>query len=1220
MKTTFKLFLILFFAGCFSLLISGNGLQTKSKSKVLNPLKTQPESANPVTSYYQGMILLKVKQDIKIPFPQAGKVSFGIASLDAVAAEYNIKSLEKRFKQRSVPKNSGLPDLSRIYRVTFSDDLDVLEVAKHFDADPCIEYAEAVPINKVFEVPNDNMYDQLQHLLQIKAEAAWDIHKGENGTEEVIIGIVDTGIDWKHEDLSENSWQNMGEDLDGDGSTMVFDGSEWVLDPDDINGIDDDNNGYIDDLIGWDFYDWSLSGNGSDPGPFPTNPVFYHGTHVGGIAAGRTNNGIGISSISWNVKYLNVQAATNMNSVAFGYDGIIYAAEMGAHIINCSWGGSFFSQAYEEIIAYASGLGSIVVCAAGNDFEDLVFYPSGYPGSVSVASLSQNDIKSSYSNYSAAVDVAAPGGGLEGGILSTDPYDEYALRSGTSMASPLVAGLMALIRSYHPEWTSEEVIAQLIYTADNIDTINPYFEHKLGAGRINAFRALAMSNVQIPEELEFEVMTYDITDQDGNNKLEAGDTVTVDFSLRNFNSFVGCNQVSFELSSDDNCIQMITSVYQHDVDPDGKIIIEDAMKFVISSEATNHLTQIKLSINASIPITLGQEFILYLAIEPAGILVYDAFERQRDLSGKYIYEFLKQIGYDVTYSNDLPENLEGYESVFACFGNMGLNFDQGFYSIHDLTILRYYLIYGGNLFLESGAFFSGLNYLHPSFYATYCSYFGVQNSFVPISINPIVHLNGYSGSLMEGMQFNTSHQLYNYFIDALTANASGVPAFSEPGYGYVSIYRAGANHNAYFMGYSLGELEDEDKTSSRYNILLKILELFDNSAPEDYLIANFKAESRVGAAPLEVSFSDLSLSDENITITSRAWDFDNDGTIDSYDEYPVHTYNSPGKYTVSLIVSSDDQTDTIVMDDYVHVNQGILVYEKWEGQRNFSGTYVYNFLQEQGITSEYTTTYPISFLGYDAVFISQSVSNWLNSTTPDKLYQPLIEYLEAGGNVYLEGADALGWDLAFSPQLLPYFGLETADDGFYNPLEDLQGQANSLAEGLTFDASNQSIYGNQDLYTAMEGAVTVFLEDGEYPVAVQFDAGIYKTFCFSYALAELIDSETGSREALLSAILNFFDITISSDETPTTEVPFEAFLFPNPMSAQALLYIDLQADQNLEVDIYSIQGHKVKTIINDFHASGKYTYPMDATTLKSGSYYCIIKTEIGIQSIKLIKL
>lgn len=1187
-----------------------NNNQQKNKSFQKTPIPDQ--------LYQSGTIVFKVKQGIILDVPQESTVWFNIGSLDLLSDQYNATGLEKRFRHRPIPENSGLPDLSRIFRLTFSEDLDVEEVSRAFDADPNIEYAEPEPVCYVFETPNDAMYNQQQHLPQVMAEEAWEIHKGEDGDEEVVVAIIDTGIDWQHEDMSENCWQNMGEDADGDGVTLEWNGTEWILDPDDLNGIDDDNNGYEDDLIGWDFYDVILTGSGSNPDPYPPNPVFAHGTHVGSIAAGVTDNNTGVASISWNVKYMAVQVANNQNSVPWGFDGIIYAAESGADVINNSWGGFPYSQAHAEAIQYAHGLGSIVVCAAGNDYNNKIFYPASYPHAVSIASLSQNDIKTVYSCYGAAVDVSAPGGGWEGGILAAIPFNQYDHFSGTSMASPMVAGLMALVKSYHPDWSVDETIAQVVYTADNINDINPEYTNLLGQGRINAYNALASAAVTIPQELELELASHTISDLDGNDILEAGDTVVIDYHVRNFNPWVGDDDLLFTLTSDNPEISFLSDTYQADIEPDGSIIIEDVFKLVISENAEFDLSTITLNVESNLPLITGETFPLKVVVEPSGILVYDAKQIDRDMSGCFMQRFFKQLDLEVTHTCELPVLLTGFDAVFVSLENTGFNFDQCNVDGWHPDILLKYLLDGGNLYVESGGFFGGLDIIYPTYCAPLRSYFGIGSFTTQFVFNPINGLLGMQGSMMEGIAFSKSHQLYNFIFDVFTPSPLGICPFSESGLGNVSACRQGPDHNAFYLGYSLSELEDVDKTSSRYNVLLKILEFFELEISEDYLLANFKGDNRAGGAPLEVTFSDLSLTDENVQIVSWEWDFDGDGTMDSNEESPVFEYNFPGHYDVTLIVSTESDSDTLTLEDYVHVNQGILVYEMHEDEHNFSGTFIYDFLVEIGIDATYTSSYPQSFLGYEAVFISQSVFSYLNSTTPDRLTPMLIEYLSSGGQVYLEGADVLGRDLQLVSGCLNWFGLNSASDGFYNPLENLTGTTGSIAEGLVFELSNQTVYGNQDTYSPNIGAMVALKENNIYPVAVQHDGGTYKTFCFSYALAELQDNENGTREQLLTAILNFFGFVISGEDEKHV-VESDLRIFPNPVSKRMHIYVNQDFTGTVECVLYSASGTTVSEVHCPAGKQDHFEMELDVSALTPGVYFLEIKTGQGNYIKKIIK-
>ena len=162
---------------------------------------------------------------------------------------------------------------------------------------------------------------------------------------------------------------------------------------------------------------------------------------------------------------LLVGQITQANYITHGYQGIIYAADNGADIINCSWGGTSSSVTGQNIINYAVQSGAIVVAAAGNDNTEVKFYPASYEGVVSVAATRDNDLKASFSNYGTSITVSAPGSN----IYSTLPGGDYGYLSGTSMASPLVAGLLGLMRSFHPGMPASELINCLKSTSVPID-------------------------------------------------------------------------------------------------------------------------------------------------------------------------------------------------------------------------------------------------------------------------------------------------------------------------------------------------------------------------------------------------------------------------------------------------------------------------------------------------------------------------------------------------------------------------------------------------------------------------------------------------------------------------------------------------------------------------------------------------------------------------------
>ncbi|MDH5229436.1 MAG: S8 family serine peptidase [Gammaproteobacteria bacterium] len=333
-----------------------------------------------------------------------------------------------------------------------------------------IEYVEPNYLISVNLTPNDPRFSDQYALnnigqtngtsdADVDALEAWNISSGN----EVLVAVLDTGVDYNHPDLRANIWANPNET---------------------INGIDDDNNGYVDDIRGWDFAN-------SDNDPFDDH---MHGTHVSGIIAAVGNNGIGVTGVNWRAKIIPLKFISDVGigSTANAILALEYAVNMGARISNSSWGGGPFSQALFDAIQAANQAGHLFVAAAGNDGLDAnapggqLHYPSSFnlPNIISVAASNDFDQLASFSNYGVvSVDLAAPGFQ----ILSTLPNGVYNPMSGTSMASPMVAGAASLILSVAPNLSVAQLRATLL---DNVDVKANLNGFVATAGRLNVFNSL----------------------------------------------------------------------------------------------------------------------------------------------------------------------------------------------------------------------------------------------------------------------------------------------------------------------------------------------------------------------------------------------------------------------------------------------------------------------------------------------------------------------------------------------------------------------------------------------------------------------------------------------------------------------------------------------------------------------------------------------------------
>ena len=1030
----------------------------------------------------QGVITVKLKKGVGEFGKQTGTVQFGIQSLDDKVAAYQVYQLEKRFRYNPAKLRADLPDLSRIYKISFPESFSVSEVAEGFSSDPNVEYAEPIPVGHLAEIPNDALYALMQHLPQIHAPEAWDIHKGENGTVEIVIAINDTGVDWDHEDLQSNIWQNLAEDFDGDGHTMEFNGIQWVLDPGDLNGVDDDGNGFTDDLLGWNFFT-----NTGDPGPIPGNVAYDHGTHCAGIAAGATNNGTGIASISWNLKVMGI-CIDNNNTIPYAYDGIIYAAENGADIISNSWGsGLNFNNAHQEAVLYATGLGSIVLAAAHNQNEPIMVYPACYQEVISVASVSVDDTKAPYSNYNIAVDISAPGGGLDNGILSTVPGNLYAYFQGTSMATPLVAGCLGLLKSYRPDWSNDQLITQVLGTADNIDSLNPNYINLLGTGRVNAYRMLDEEDV-LPY-LKLELLSVTPEDENGNGINEQGENVILSFDLRNYAQGLGAENVIVSISTDDPEINIVNGSCNVYIPSDSIFSVADQFQIQVGPNASSHVAELNLHFESDGPILMGEDMIFNVLVAPSGIFVFEGEENGQDYSGTLITGFLDHLGYDYTYANYYP-SLLGFETVFLSHGNFGQNMDKGteFTSSNALAV-KEYLESGGNLYAEMGGMFYKMTYSQYPNIGAMKLLFGINTAMLYNNENPIDTLFGAANSPMDGMLFAGSDQKYNWHIDKVTPKPEATISFIEQDYGNVAIMYDGSatyGQKTFYMGYSLAELRDRDAISSRYNVLLKTMEFFGYDLPQGYILSNFLTDKTAGGMPLEVHFTDISISEPGYSITSWQWDFDNDGTIDSDEQNPVWIFNEPGDFTVRLITSNALSSDTLTLENLITVNSGYLVYEGVENGDDYSGIFIRDYLQENAYTVTYRNDFPQSLEGYWAVFLSYGNLQSGGTHLDDQMASVLIDYLESGGYVYLEGGDALGNDQVNNTQLLNLFGLVAATNGTgTNPINSLEGKPTAITHDLVFTGNSQVSNDSIDKYAPSSSGKTAFTETGYGTVAVQ---------------------------------------------------------------------------------------------------------------------------------------
>lgn len=561
---------------------------------------------------------------------------------------YQVKAKFPFHKSPVVSKNSegeNFTDLSLIYECYHSGNLEENFIIQKLLKTGIFEYAEAFYIPELCFQPNDQML-QLQYSLPlVKAFDAWNIHQGDTN---VVFGITDTGIDLNHPDLFPNIKIN-------------------YADP--INGIDDDGDGYIDNYYGW---------NTGDNNHLVSS-ASHHGVHVAGISSAVVNNGLGIAGSGFKCKFLPVKIANSNGMLTGAYDGIVYAADKGCAIINCSWGSPVFSRFAQDVINYATiNKNSLVIAAAGNNNNDIKFYPAAYDYVLAVAATSYDDSKWSNSSFGYYVDISAPGHN----IYSTW-INGYTNSSGTSMAAPLVAGAAAIVKSRFPSYTALQIGEVLRVSTDDITAQNNSgLTNKLGSGRLNMQKALSAQHG--PSVVVSNSIFSDYNDE----AFKIGDTIRFSAKFTNMLSQLG--GAFAVISTDANYLQIINSTFNVGTLNTLQSINNHSNPFslkITSNAPQNATAQIKLTVLGDFgfkqdfyfDIDVNVDYInirenkVWTSIGSAGQIGYSDIQKGSGLGfiykaadGDYnlLFEAGLMIGKDSMYVSDCIRGESGYDRDF----------------------------------------------------------------------------------------------------------------------------------------------------------------------------------------------------------------------------------------------------------------------------------------------------------------------------------------------------------------------------------------------------------------------------------------------------------------------------------------------------------------------------------------------------------------------------
>ena len=515
---------------------------------VLLPLQAAPVQLD----YLPGKLLVRFTHDVQLQMDGKSVVS-SEAELNRLLERFDAYAFKGTYEPYII-QNEQFREFTRNDKtIFFPEKTDINLVMAEFNQLSSVEEAIPdwlMPVDESCPTDDPSLGSQWW-ITKTSAKEAWCLN---TGNPEILVVAIDSGTDWNHPDYIGHIWRNLGEDPDGDVANYQELTPDYILSSTADDGQDNDGNGLVDDFLGWDFVASASSPNPNEDSNAPdNNPIDFngHGTGCAGALAQVGNNGIGTAGMAYNTTIIGMRCGYE-NSQGNGLiitssalQGIAYSVDKGAQVINMSYGGPSYISQVNTAMVNAWNSGALLFGAAGNDGVGSLHYPSAYDNVIAVGASTQSDSRASFSNYGNWVDVSAPGTSCVTGWFN----DTYLSWDGTSVASPIAAGVGALVIDAFPDSSNTFWRMVVEATTDEINTDQP-----LGTGRVNAYKAVT--------QFKYPEMTIDsvsVQNAGENGFPDPGETFDVYVELSNELGWMDAENVTISVSFDNEDVTATTN-------------------------------------------------------------------------------------------------------------------------------------------------------------------------------------------------------------------------------------------------------------------------------------------------------------------------------------------------------------------------------------------------------------------------------------------------------------------------------------------------------------------------------------------------------------------------------------------------------------------------------------------------------------------------------------